>query len=50
MAITLDVRCCSVLWLLPPADEVWGKVMFSQVFVYPQEGTGVASQHASQVT
>ena len=35
-------------FLLPPANEVWGKVMFSQVFVWPQ--VGVASQHASQVT
>ena len=24
--------------LLPPANEVWGKVMFSQVFVCPQGG------------
>ena len=23
---------------LPPANEVWGKVMFSQVFVCSQEG------------
>ena len=23
---------------LPPANEVWGKVMFSQVFVCPREG------------
>ena len=29
------------LGLLPPANEVWGKVMFSQVFVCPQgEGFG----------
>ena len=24
--------------LQPPANEVWGKVMFSQMFVCPQEG------------
>ena len=24
--------------LRPPANEVWGKVMFSQTFVCPQEG------------
>ena len=27
-------------FLLPPANEVWGKVMFSQVFVCPQRGGG----------
>ena len=25
-------------YLLPPANEVWNKVMFSQVFVCPQGG------------
>ena len=28
------MQLCSVLWLLPPANEVLGKVMFSQVFVH----------------
>ena len=46
--------CCKrkdQMWvvLLPPANEVWGKVMFSQVFVCPQGGW-LASQHASKVT
>ena len=34
--------------LLPPANEVWGKVMFLQLCVILF--TGVAYQHASQVT
>ena len=40
-------RNCVKCFFLQPANEVWGKVMFSQVFVCPH---GVASQHASQVT
>ena len=28
--------------LLPPANEVWGKVMFSQVYVCPHGGGGSA--------
>ena len=49
---------------LPPANEVWGKVMFSQVFVCPpgrgvcvpacitgdMTGGGSLSQHSSQAT
>ena len=27
-----------MITFLPPANEVWGKVMFSQVFVYPRGG------------
>ena len=30
---------------LPPANEVWGKVIFSQVFVCPRERGGVTSQN-----
>ena len=36
-------------YFLPPANEVWGKVMFLQLCVILFMG-GVASQHASQVT
>ena len=37
--------------LLPPANEVWGKVIFSQASVILSGGRGVvASQHASQIT
>ena len=36
--------------LLPPANEVWDKVMFSQAFVCPHWMGVLASQHASQVT
>ena len=41
--------CCI---FLPAANEVWDKIMFSQVCVIPSvhRGRGVASQHASQVT
>ena len=39
-----------LLQLLQPANEVWGKVMFSQVFFYPQGRGGLDSQHASPVT
>ena len=35
-------------WWLPPANEVWGKVMFLHVSVILLPG-GLASQHASQV-
>ena len=35
--------------LLPPANKVWDKVMFSQVFSVHMGG-GLASQYASQVT
>ena len=32
--------------LLPPANEVWGKVMFSQVFVHREVGGGwLSSMH-----
>ena len=31
------------MYLLPPANEVWGKVMFSQVFVCPMGGGGRVS-------
>ena len=34
---------------LPPSNEIWGKVIFSQASVILFTG-GVASQHASQVT
>ena len=34
--------------LLPPADEVWGKVIFLHLFVILFTG-GVVSQHALQV-
>ena len=30
---------------LPPANEVWGKVMFPQMFVCPQEGRRFVSRH-----
>ena len=37
--------------ILPPANEVLGKVIFLQAFVIPSvNGGGLASQHASQVT
>ena len=36
--------------LLPPANEVWGKVIFLHVSVILSTGGGVASQHASRVT
>ena len=39
----------SFIFLLP-ANDVWGKVMFSQVFVCPQGEWGSLSQHSSQVT
>ena len=39
-----------LLQLLQPANEVWGKVMFSRVFFYPQGRGGLDSQHASSVT
>ena len=35
---------------LPPANEVWGKVMFLHLCVILFTGEGVASQYASQVT
>ena len=35
---------------LPPANEVWGKVMFLYVSVILSRGKGLASQHASQLT
>ena len=35
---------------LPPAKEVWGKVMFLHQSVILFTGPGLASQHASQVT
>ena len=28
----------TIEFLLPPANKVWGKVMFSQMFVYPRGG------------
>ena len=30
----------TIEFLLPPANKVWGKVMFSQMFVYPRGGGG----------
>ena len=35
--------------LLPPANEVWGKVMLSQVFVCPQGGVCIQGGSASRV-
>ena len=31
---------------LPPTNEVWGRVMFSQVFIRPRGGGCFSSQHA----
>ena len=39
-----NAKFSSMIQLLPPANEVWGKVMFSQVFVCPQWGRGVCIQ------
>ena len=36
-----NAKFSSMIQLLPPANEVWGKVMLSQVFVCPQWGKGV---------
>ena len=36
--------------MLLPSNEVWGKVMFLQVFCLSTGGQGLASQHVSQVT
>ena len=55
-----DMKSCTFLfplkfstynhvYLLPPANEVWGKVIFSQASVILSK-RGLASQHASQVT
>ena len=37
--VTQQFQC--FFWYLPPANEVWGKVIFSQVFFHPRGGGGL---------
>ena len=45
--IVNSYRLHVIIVLLPPANEVLGKVMFLHVSVIPFTGGGLASQHAS---
>ena len=41
VCLTLYKLTCKSQLLFPPANEVWGKVIFSQACVCPQEGGGL---------